>query len=260
MSSTGSRSRCPGCSTSGGPYCRPSLPAEGFTPLADLEETDDTYLLEVELPGIKKKDINIEVEDRLLVISGKWTEKERTGWLRRQTRSWGRFRHEVVLLDEVVLPDQLTKTTSKPSSTTACCRCGYPRVDRSAPPHRRQVIGTSLFDGQGTARRFSSGRCRSTPWDGDRFIIRFDLPGVDRDSIELTAEKNVLTVRAERTWTPEEGQEAVGAERPQGVFTRQLFLGGSLDVDHITATYDQGCADARRPGGRAGKATQGGDR
>jgi HSP20 family protein len=76
--------------------------------------------------------------------------------------------------------------------------------------------------------------------DGDRFIIRFDLPGVDRDSIELTAEKNVLTVRAERNWTPGEGQEVVVAERPQGTFTRQVFLGESLDVDHITATYDQG--------------------
>ena len=76
--------------------------------------------------------------------------------------------------------------------------------------------------------------------DGDRFIIRFDLPGVDRDSIELTADKNVLTVRAERTWKPGEGQDVVAAERPQGVFTRQLFLGDSLDVDRITATYDQG--------------------
>jgi HSP20 family protein len=63
---------------------------------------------------------------------------------------------------------------------------------------------------------------------------------VDRDSIELTAEKNVLTVRADRTWTPGEGQEVVVAERPQGTFTRQLFLGDNLDVDHITATYDQG--------------------
>jgi HSP20 family protein len=77
------------------------LPAEGFTPLADLEETDDAYLLELELPGIKKKDINIEVEDRRLVISGERTEKERTGWLRRQTRSWGRFRYEVILPDQL---------------------------------------------------------------------------------------------------------------------------------------------------------------
>jgi HSP20 family protein len=71
-------------------------------------------------------------------------------------------------------------------------------------------------------------------------FTRFDLPDVDRDSIELTAEKNVLTVRAERNWTPGEGQEVVVAERPQGNFTRQLFLGESFDVDHITATYDQG--------------------
>jgi HSP20 family protein len=76
--------------------------------------------------------------------------------------------------------------------------------------------------------------------DGDRFIVHFDLPGVDRQSIDLTAEKNVLTVRAERTWKPGEGQEVVVAERPQGTFTRQLFLGDSLDIDRIAATYDQG--------------------
>jgi HSP20 family protein len=76
--------------------------------------------------------------------------------------------------------------------------------------------------------------------DGDRFIVQFDLPGVDRESIDLTADKNVLTVRAERTWKPGEGQEVVVAERPQGTFTRQLFLGDSLDVDRIAATYDQG--------------------
>jgi len=53
--------------------------------------------------------------------------------------------------------------------------------------------------------------------DGDRF----DIPGVNPDSIELTVEKNVLTVRAERAWQPADGQEAMVAERPQGVFTRQ---------------------------------------
>ncbi|MGH3462673.1 MAG: Hsp20/alpha crystallin family protein [Kribbellaceae bacterium] len=76
--------------------------------------------------------------------------------------------------------------------------------------------------------------------EGDQFVIKFDLPGVDRDSIELTVEKNVLTVRAERGWQPAEGQEVVAAERPQGTFSRQLFLGDTLDTDRITATYDQG--------------------
>jgi len=76
--------------------------------------------------------------------------------------------------------------------------------------------------------------------DGDQFIIRFDLPGVESDSIDLTVEKNVLTVRAERSWKPKEGQEVVVAERPQGTFARQLFLGESLDADRITASYDHG--------------------
>ncbi|TDU91199.1 HSP20 family protein [Kribbella voronezhensis] len=76
--------------------------------------------------------------------------------------------------------------------------------------------------------------------DGDQFVIHFDLPGVDRDSIDITAEKNVLTVRAERDWQPSEGREVVVAERPQGTFTRQLFLGESLDLDRIAARYDRG--------------------
>ena len=54
-------------------------------------------LLEVELPGVKKKEIDIEIDGRRLVISGERPEHERSGWLRRRTRSWGRFRYEVVL-------------------------------------------------------------------------------------------------------------------------------------------------------------------
>lgn len=76
--------------------------------------------------------------------------------------------------------------------------------------------------------------------DGDRFTVHFDLPGVDPGSIELTVEKNVLTVRAERSWQRSEGTEVVASERLQGTFSRQLFLGESLDADHIEAHYDNG--------------------
>ena len=75
---------------------------------------------------------------------------------------------------------------------------------------------------------------------GDQFLVHFDLPGVDPDSIELTVEKNVLTVGAVRSWTRQEGQEWVVAERPQGTFSRQIFLGDTLDPDRIEAAYDQG--------------------
>jgi HSP20 family protein len=75
---------------------------------------------------------------------------------------------------------------------------------------------------------------------GDSFIVQFDLPGVDSESIELTVEKNVLTVKAERTWTRTEDDEVLVAERPHGGFTRQLFLGEGLDPDRIEAHYDTG--------------------
>lgn len=82
---------------------------------------------------------------------------------------------------------------------------------------------------------------------GDTFVVHFDLPGVDRESIELTVERNVLNVHASRSRSTDEGTELVIAERPQGTFSRQLFLGDSLDADHIDATYDDGVLTVRIP-------------
>ncbi|MFC5262378.1 Hsp20/alpha crystallin family protein [Kribbella qitaiheensis] len=79
----------------------PAKLADGFTPLADVEETDDAYVLEVELPGVKKQDISIDVEGHRIVITGERPEQKRSGWLRRQSRSWGRFRYEIVLGDDI---------------------------------------------------------------------------------------------------------------------------------------------------------------
>ena len=75
--------------------------------------------------------------------------------------------------------------------------------------------------------------------DGDRFIVEFDLPGVDEDSLDLDVERNVLTVRAERPGL-DQNREMLAAERPRGVFSRQLFLGDNLDTDKIDANYHDG--------------------
>ena len=89
-----------------------------------------------------------------------------------------------------------------------------------------------------------AGRLASMPMDayreGDNFIVEFDLPGVDPGSIDLTVEKNALTVRAQRSWEPKESQEVLISERPQGTFSRQLFLGEGLDADKIQASYNSG--------------------
>ena len=83
--------------------------------------------------------------------------------------------------------------------------------------------------------------------EGEWFNVYFDLPGVDPDSIELTVERNVLSVRAERQRQHRDGVESVISERPMGTFTRQLFLGDTLDTDKLEATYDNGVLTLRIP-------------
>jgi HSP20 family protein len=96
-------------------------------------------------------------------------------------------------------------------------------------------------------------RLTAAPWGNQRpampmdayrrngdFVVHFDLPGVDPASIDLTVEKNVLTVTAERRFAKAEGDEITVTERPQGRFSRQLFLGETLDTERISANYDQG--------------------
>ncbi len=75
--------------------------------------------------------------------------------------------------------------------------------------------------------------------EGDTFVVELDLPGVEADSIDLDVERNVLTVRAERPAPPTD-TELIAGERPRGVFSRQLFLGDTLDTDAISAHYDRG--------------------
>ena len=75
--------------------------------------------------------------------------------------------------------------------------------------------------------------------DGDTFHVEFDLPGVDPDSIDLDVERNVVTVKADRPSRASDA-ELIAAERPRGVFSRQLVLGDNLDLDRIEATYDGG--------------------
>jgi HSP20 family protein len=97
----------------------------------------------------------------------------------------------------------------------------------------------------------SAARPSAMPMDAYRengsFVIQLEVPGVDADSIDLTVEQNVLTVHAERKPTHEAGVERVVAERSYGTFSRQLFLGDTLDADKLTATYDAGVLTIRIP-------------
>jgi HSP20 family protein len=76
--------------------------------------------------------------------------------------------------------------------------------------------------------------------DGHNFIVEFDLPGIDPESIDLDVERNVLTVRAERKPSTGPEVELVASERPRGMFSRQVILGDTLDAERIEASYNAG--------------------
>src|SRR4029453_12761711 len=75
---------------------------------------------------------------------------------------------------------------------------------------------------------------------GDEFVCRFDLPGIDPETLDVSAEHNTLSVRAERTRHDPEDATYLVSERPSGTYSRQLVLGEGLAVDDIRAEYRDG--------------------
>ena len=106
----------------------------------------------------------------------------------------------------------------------------------------QQVLGTTGTWSHPTPMPLDAYRA------GEEYVICFDLPGVAAEAIELNVERNVLTVKAERRPTVPEGDvEMQVAERPLGVFSRQLFLGDTLDTDRIHADHTNGVLTLRIP-------------
>ncbi|WP_306368864.1 Hsp20/alpha crystallin family protein [Nocardiopsis sp. CC223A] len=109
-----------------------------------------------------------------------------------------------------------------------------------------------------TQRLLENGRPAVMPMDAyrenDDFVVHFDLPGVSPESIDLEVERNVLTVKAERPGLRRDDLELIVNERPSGTFSRQVFLGDTLDTDRITANYADGVLTLRIPVAEQSKA------
>lgn len=72
-----------------------------WAPLADVSEADDAYTVEIDVPGVRREDISIDLVGSELAVTGELKEKERVGLLRRRTRRTGRFSYRVALPDQV---------------------------------------------------------------------------------------------------------------------------------------------------------------
>jgi HSP20 family protein len=75
--------------------------AERWVPLADIEETDDAYIIDLELPGVREEDVDIQIDGRELTVTGEIKERERKGILRRRTRKLGEFHYSLVLPGDI---------------------------------------------------------------------------------------------------------------------------------------------------------------
>jgi HSP20 family protein len=89
-------------------------------------------------------------------------------------------------------------------------------------------------------RRASAGVPMNAVRRDKQVVVSFDLPGVDPDAIDLTVERDVLTVSATRDLHRGDGDEVLANERPVGTFTRRILLGESLDTSKLDASYDKG--------------------
>lgn len=88
---------------------------------------------------------------------------------------------------------------------------------------------------------------------GETVHVFLDLPGVDPASIDLEVERNVLTVKAERRWAREDGDQVLASERRQGAFLRRLLLGDTLDGERVQADYRDGVLAISIPVAEAAK-------
>ncbi|MFP4514279.1 MAG: Hsp20/alpha crystallin family protein [Acidimicrobiales bacterium] len=100
---------------------------DGFTPLADVEEAPDAYLIEIELPGVSRDQVEIEVSDRHLSVRGERKEKERVGFLRRRERIVGRFSYDLTL------PEDLDQDGVEASLTDGVLTVRLPKIQGSTP-------------------------------------------------------------------------------------------------------------------------------
>ena len=117
---------------------------------------------------------------------------------------------------------------------------------RTDPFRELDRLTQQLFQPQGTWTRPASIPMDAYR-DGDQFVVHFDLPGVNPQAVELDVERNVLTVKAERRPLQGADVQMQVSERPLGVFSRQLFLGDSLDTENIDAAYANGVLTLRIP-------------
>jgi len=111
----------------------------------------------------------------------------------------------------------------------------------------RRTFGPAFATSAAVRPAFSSALPMDTLRREGEVVLRFDVPGVAPENIDVTVDHHVLTVSATREETVAEGDEQVVRERYAGSFTRRVQLPDNLDLDAIEATHQDGVLELRIP-------------
>ncbi|SNQ49667.1 Molecular chaperone (Small heat shock protein) [Frankia canadensis] len=125
---------------------RPLGVLAGTSLAVDVEETDDAFIVELELPGVRRDDLSIDLRERELHVAGEVRERERTGIVRRRSRRTGSFEHRVTLPGDVD-PDRVEATLTDGVLTVT-----LPKAHRSQPRHIEIATGAAAGPGGGADR------------------------------------------------------------------------------------------------------------
>jgi HSP20 family protein len=137
---------------------------QSWAPMADVTETDEAYLAEVELPGVKKDDISVELTGQELLISGEFTDSAKGGRALRRGRRSGRFEYRVLLPSQAEA-DQITAALADGVLTVT-----VPKAEQAKP--RRIEITAILLPGQARGTHLAERACPGRATQTSSLLLR----------------------------------------------------------------------------------------
>src|SRR6266446_6035804 len=169
----------------------------GWSPALDLYQNNDNVVVRVELPGMRKEDIEISLQDGMLTISGERKSETAEGDKAERTERYvGKFRRSISL------PTQ---------------------VDASKVTAAASVIE-----------------------DNDAYLLNVEMPGANKEGLEISVENNELRIVGRRS-LPEINGTLVHRESRSENFRRVFELDPSIDTSKISAHIEQGILTLRLP-------------
>ncbi|WP_375770219.1 Hsp20/alpha crystallin family protein [Archangium gephyra] len=206
-----------------------------WAPATDVSETPGQFLLEVDLPGVERKDLELTVAGRRLVLEGVRAPLETEGRVLLSERPSGSFTRELLLPREF------------PAGPQADYREGVLTI-RFAKPGSPDMGVTGLPPGM--ASMAESWPLLDILDTGEGLTLLADLPGVSQEALDVLFEGQVLTLRGRRE--PEtSGRRYRLVERPAGVFSRSILLPDGMEGDRIQASFKEGVLSVVLPAGGA---------